>query len=137
VSTGADRAAITCFVAMPVGRPDVNTLYDRQINRVLRQLHIRPVFMGRLEHNDNIDTRIIEEIKKCDFAIADLTYARPSVYYEAGFAERSVYVIYTCRADHFKPKADDKEGNLQVHFDLRQKNIVSWSSSGDEFREKA
>src|SRR5215472_9716952 len=54
--------------------------------------------MGRLEHNDDIDKRIMKEIKACDFAIADLTYARPSVYFEAGFAQRSVPV--TSRKDH-------------------------------------
>ncbi len=32
--------------------------------------------MGRLEHNDNIDDRIIKEIKESDIVIADLTYGR-------------------------------------------------------------
>lgn len=88
--------------------------------------------MGRLEHNDDIDDRIIREIRACDFAIADLTYARPSVYFEAGYAQREVPVVYTCRRDHFAPKEDDQFGNLRVHFDLQMKNIVRWSSPNDQ-----
>jgi hypothetical protein len=58
-------------------------------------------------------------------------YARPSVYFEAGFAQRKVPVIYTSRQDHLKPQADDEFGNLRVHFDPLMRNIVPWSSSTD------
>jgi hypothetical protein len=44
--------------------------------------------------------------RSCDhgqrYCSADLRYARPSVYFEAGYAERSVPVIYTVRRDHFR-----------------------------------
>ncbi|MDO8137601.1 MAG: hypothetical protein Q6354_08175, partial [Candidatus Brocadiales bacterium] len=60
-----------------------------------------------------------------------------SVYFEAGFAQRDVPVIYTCRKDHFSPRADDSYGNFRVHFDLQMKNIIPWSSaSGSKFSEK-
>jgi nucleoside 2-deoxyribosyltransferase len=48
-------------------------------------MKIEPLRVDQIEHNDDIDDKIIELIKKCDFCIADLTYARPSVYYEAGY----------------------------------------------------
>src|SRR5262249_24978205 len=67
----------------------------------------------------------------CDFAIADLTYARPSVYFEAGFAQREVPVIYTCRGDHFKYQSEDSQEHHRVHFDLQMKNIIRWSSARD------
>jgi hypothetical protein len=78
-------------------------------------------------HNDDIDDRIITEISQADFLIAVLTYARPSVYFEAGYAQRAIPVIYTARADHFSASPDDHYGNLRVHFDLQMKNIIAWN----------
>ena len=123
-----DAPELRCFVAMAIGRSETDRLYDRQIKPVLRTLGIRPIFMGTLEHNDDIDNRIIEEIQRCDLAIADLTFARPSVYFEAGFAQRTVPVVYTCRSDHLDPKAED---NLRVHFDLHMKPKVYWRTLED------
>src|SRR5260370_24298991 len=107
---------IRCFVAMAVGRSDTDRIYDKHIVPTLRAAGIHAVFMGRLEHNDDIDKRIIREIEICDFAIADLTYARPSVYFEAGFAQRKVPVIYSSRADHLKPQTDGEFRNLPFPF---------------------
>jgi nucleoside 2-deoxyribosyltransferase len=100
-------------------------------DRVLRQHDIVPIRVDRIEHNDDIDKRILAELYSCDLALADLTYARPSVYFEAGFAQRKVPVIYTCRRDHFTPRANDPEGNLKVHFDLQMRNIVTWQDPQD------
>jgi hypothetical protein len=124
---------LRCFVAMAVDRPETDRIYDRCIAPTLRTAGIQPVFMGRLEHNDDIDKRIINEIKQCDFAIADLTYARPSVYFEAGYAQRVVPVVYTCRANHLRPQADDEFGNFRVHFDLLMRNIIPWTEPGPTF----
>jgi hypothetical protein len=117
---------------MAVGRQDTDRIYDEYILPTLRASGIHAIFMGRLEHNDDIDKRIIREIEACDFAIADLTYARPSVYFEAGFAQRKVPVIYTCREDHFRPQPKDEHGNLRVHFDLLMRNIISWTDHRDK-----
>jgi len=87
--------------------------------------------MGHILHNDRIDRRIEHELQQCSIAIADLTYARPSVYYEAGFVERVSPVIYTCRRDHFQSRADDTFGNFRVHFDLQTKNIIRWTTPTD------
>ena len=124
--------AIRCFVAMAVGRTDTDRIYDKHILPTLRAAGIKAIFMGRLEHNDDIDKRIILEIEKCDFAIADLTYARPSVYFEAGYAQGKVRpVIYTAQADHLRGRHDDEFGNFRVHFDLLMRNIIAWSSPKD------
>jgi hypothetical protein len=50
------------------------------------------------------------------------------VYYEAGFAQRSVPVIYTVRKDHLKPGQPD---DLRVHFDLQMKPIIPWEAPND------
>ncbi len=111
---------------------DTDKLYDRVICDVLGQRNIAAVRIDRLIHNDDVDDRIIREIKGSDFLIADLTYARPSVYYEAGYAEREIPVIYTIRRDHLKARAEDKFGNLRLHFDLQMKNVIESADAGDE-----
>lgn len=123
---------LRCFVAMRFDEPQTDTVYDKLIQPALREQGIEPIRIDRVEHNDNIDVRIIQEIEGCDLALADLTFARPSVYFEAGYAAgRSVPVIYTCRKDHFKPQTEDTHGILRVHFDLQMKNIIPWSDESD------
>src|SRR5262249_2638895 len=118
---------LRCFVAMAVSRDDTDQIYDKHILPTLRAMGITAVFIGRLEHNDDIDKRIMREIEECDFVIADLTDVRPSVYFEADFAERKVPVVYTWRADHL----GQGTGDLRVHFDLLMRNIVPWSNPKD------
>jgi hypothetical protein len=64
------NTTIRCFVAMAVGRPDTDRIYDKHILPTLRAAGIHAIFMGRLEHNDDIDKRIIREIEASDFVIA-------------------------------------------------------------------
>ncbi len=122
---------LKCFVAMALDHEDTDRLYDKIIKTVLRKRGITPFRIDRREHNEDIDDVIISELRNCDLALADLTYARPSVYFEAGFAQRAAPVIYTCRNDHLRPRPNDEFGNFRVHFDLLMKNIIAWSSSTD------
>jgi nucleoside 2-deoxyribosyltransferase len=122
---------LKCFIAMAFGHEDTDRVYDRLIVPTLRNKQIDPIRVDRLEHNDDIDNRIIQEIREADLLIADLTYARPSVYYEAGFAERTTPVIYTVRRDHFAARTDDQHGNFRVHFDLQMKNVIDWIEPND------
>ncbi len=118
---------LRCFIACAFGKKDVDEVYKKVIKATLETLNIEPLRVDRVNHNDKIDRKIIELINECDFAIADLTYARPSVYYEAGFVEGlKKKVIYLARHDHTKQKEDDKEGNLKIHFDLITQNIILW-----------
>lgn len=116
-----------CFVASALGYPEVDRVYDKIIRPVLREVGVQPVRIDRIEHNREIDDKIIALIERADLCIADLTYARPSVYYEAGYAcGLGKVVVYIVRQDHFTPKSEDKAGNLRVHFDLQMKNIIKW-----------
>lgn len=112
---------LKCFVAMAFGRPETDRLYDRAIVPTLDAVNLQAVRVDRVEHNGDIDDRIIQELKECRLAIADLTFTRPSVYFEAGYAQRVVPVIYTVRKDHFDRGAPD---TARVHFDLQMRNIV-------------
>ena len=74
------------------GKSDIDRAYDDHILPTLRAARIQSTFRGRLEHSDDISKRIIEEIEECDFAIADLTHARPSVYFEARVCRASPHL---------------------------------------------
>jgi hypothetical protein len=123
---------LKCFVAMAFERTDTDAIYGRSIEPCLNKLSVKPIRVDRIEHNDDIDDKILEELEDCALAVVDLTYARPSVYFEAGYAQRKVPVIYTARKDHFRPKPDDEFGTFRVHFDLQMRNIIGWRSPSDK-----
>jgi len=71
-------------------------------------------------HNEQIDARIIAELKQCRFVVADVTGARTGVYFEAGYAlGRALPVIWTCR----------RSTQQDMHFDTRQYNHILWDNS--------
>jgi nucleoside 2-deoxyribosyltransferase len=90
----------------------------------------QPIRIDRQEHNEKIDDRIIAEISRSRFVVADFTHGengmRGGVYYEAGFAHGlKIPVIFTCRHDLIN----------DIHFDTRQYNHITWSTP-EELREK-
>ena len=128
---------MNCFIASAFDHEDVDVIYDYAIRPILKELKLNPFRVDRVEHNEDIDDRIFRLIDQSQLCIADLTFARPSVYYEAGYAFGSGKpVIYIARRDHFRAREDDKEGNRRVHFDLQMKNIISWTIPNDAFRKR-
>ena len=128
---------MNCFVASAFDHEDVDAIYDHAIHPVLKELKLHPFRVDRVEHNEDIDDRIFRLIDQSQLCIADLTFARPSVYYEAGYAFGSGKpVIYIARRDHFRAREDDEAGNLRVHFDLQMKNIIYWTNPNDAFRKR-
>jgi hypothetical protein len=117
-----------CFVAMAFDHDDTDALYERAIAPVLKSNGVVPVIINRRQDNRDINHQIIEQLNACDFCITDLTYTRPSVYFEAGYAQRAVEVIYTVRSDHLSKNQPD---NLRVHFDLQMKPLIKWSTPAD------
>jgi nucleoside 2-deoxyribosyltransferase len=121
---------LSCFVACAFDKEDIDEIYDRAIEPVIYELNMTPYRVDRIEHNENIDAKIIDLIKNCEVCVADLTYARPSVYFEVGYFQGlNKPVVFTIRKDHFIPKENDVHGNFRVHFDLQMKNIIDWSST--------
>ena len=130
IVSGVRTMPLKCFVASAFDRPDVDEVFTKVLVPLLRKLGIRPLRVDRVEHNDDIDDKIFALLDESDFCIADLSYARPSVYYEAGYAAgKGKPVIYLARRDHFKAKQNDPNGNFRVHFDLQMKNIIPWSAA--------
>lgn len=131
------KPLLKCFVASAFDHSDVDAIFDRAIRPVLKQLGARADRVDRTEHNDDIDDKIFALMSRADFCIADITYARPSVYYEAGYIFGSGKpVVYIARSDHLRPRADDPHGNLRVHFDLQMKNIIPWTEPNDTLKAK-
>ena len=123
-----------CFIASAFGHSDVDQRYDKVVKHVLQDAGIEALRVDRVQHNEDIDDKIVQLMKEADFCIADLTYARPSVYYVAGYIQGADKpIIYTARTDHFRQRDQDEHGNLAIHFDLRMRNIIGWAENDDEF----
>jgi nucleoside 2-deoxyribosyltransferase len=128
---------MNCFIASAFNYPDVDNIFNRVVRPVLRGFNIKPLRVDRVEHNEDIDDKIFGLIDKSAVCIADLTYARPSVYYEAGYAfGTGKPVIYMARRDHFHSKVDDLSGNFRVHFDLQMKNIIAWDQPNESCKNR-
>jgi nucleoside 2-deoxyribosyltransferase len=71
---------------------------------------------------------ITDSITEAACVVADLTHARPSVYFEVGYAHGlGVPLLLTCRKDHHRGTED----NARVHFDLQQYRISFWERTSE------
>jgi hypothetical protein len=116
------RAASTqVFVAMRFN-DEMSAIYDNGFVPAISNAGYNPVRIDRKDHDGKIDDAIIAELRLSAFVVADFTYHRGGVYYEAGFAHGlGKRVIFTCREDDLE----------NLHFDVRQYNTIPWKVSGD------
>jgi nucleoside 2-deoxyribosyltransferase len=113
------------FVAMSFAT-ELDTAYSEGIEPAIREAGYEPLRVDRVEHNEKICDRIVAEIRRSLFLVADVTNQKPGVYFEAGLAMAlGQQVIWSCRED-------DKNN---VHFDTRQYNHIFWKSPA-ELRER-
>ena len=88
----------------------------------------KALLISEEEFNDKICDRIIAEIRKSAFIVADFTGQRSNVYFEAGFAlGLGIPVIWMCRKDQ-----EDKIGE---NFDTRQYKHIIWKDGEDLYKQ--
>lgn len=74
------------------------------------------------EHNDDIVDRVLAEIRKSRFVVADFTSHRNGVYFEAGYAlGMGIPVIWTC----------GKKDRKKAHFDTEHFNHIFWEDTDE------
>ena len=120
----SERATGTqAFVAMWL-TAQMQPLYDQGLKPAIQQAGYDPYREGDTPHDHRIDARIMNEIQRSRFLIADATGARPSVFWEAGYAlALGKPVIWTVRQDML-----DRN---EVPFDTRQFQHLPWTTPPD------
>ena len=120
-----NASASQAFVAMWFN-DSMKNVRDTGIMPGIEDAGYNPYVVDEDEHIDKIDDKIIAEIRRSRFIVADFTHgkegARGGVYFEAGFALGfGIPVLYTCRKDQLK----------NVHFDTRQYNHILWETPAE------
>lgn len=119
-SSGANSR--TAFVAMSFDPSLDSAFSDGIAPAVCDAGYDKRPRIDQVQHNDNISDRIIVEIRRSRFVIADVTLQSQNVYFEAGFAMAlGLPVIWCCRKDDFK----------NIKFDTRQYNHIIWKDPAD------
>ena len=114
-----------CFVAMWFD-PCMEERYHIGIYRPLKDLAFNPIRVDKMEHNERIDQKIFDEIRRSRFVEADFTGHRAGVYYESGFASGlGLPVIHTCHKSDFGKR----------HFDVLTINTIVYETA-EELAEK-
>jgi nucleoside 2-deoxyribosyltransferase len=90
------------FVAMPMDR-DNHALVDvlEAIKAGAKECGITAERIDDDERSERITDRMLESIRKAEFVIVDLSYARPNVFFEAGYAHGigKIPILY-CKGRH-------------------------------------
>jgi nucleoside 2-deoxyribosyltransferase len=109
------------FVAMSFS-DELETLYSQSIKPSIESAGYRSYRVDKSLHIERIDAKIVAEIRKSKFIVADVTQQKQGVYYEAGFAAGlDIPVIWTVRQDDLE----------NVHFDTRQYAHILWKDAQD------
>lgn len=102
-------------------KDDMLSLIPTAFEPAIRRAGFDPLIVAS-HHNERIDAKIVADIKRSRFLVADVTGGRQNVYFEAGYAiGLGRPVIWTCRHDRKK----------DMHFDTRQYAHILWKEASD------
>ncbi|MDO8861840.1 hypothetical protein Q6D67_09010 [Haliea sp. E1-2-M8] len=97
-------------------------VFAEAIKPAIESIGYRPYRVDHDLHLDRIDAKIIAEIRKSRFIVADVTEQKAGVYFEAGYAHGlDIPVIWSVRSDELD----------RVHFDTRQFYHIVWENPAD------
>jgi nucleoside 2-deoxyribosyltransferase len=110
------------FVAMAF-RTELDPLY-KKIEAAMGSAGYRATRVDQEPHNIGVVDKIIALIRESRFVVADLTFNRGGVYYEAGFARGlGMEVFLTCEEGQLAPSSDQR-----IHFDVAHLHINTWKT---------
>lgn len=137
------RLGNQAFVAMWF-HPDIQGAFDKGIRPALEETHHTPYRVDQGDHNNKIDDEIVAQIRRSKIVIVDLTGARSSVYFEAGFAMGLGVPVIWCCNDSWETLRIDLHANSDqiaqqtscrwtnmLAFDTRQYNFIFWKDFED------
>ncbi len=112
------------FMAMPFGKNQLNKVYEKY-KKAVKDTGFKLTRADETPEAGNITNKILVDIQRSKFVIAELTYNNNGAYWEAGFAEGlGKKVIYMFNKT--------LNGGGETHFDIRQSQTIFWEEGKEE-----
>lgn len=87
----------TIFIACAFGYEEIDFLYEADLSKACNSHGYTPVRVDQTEPSKTITEAILRGISSSACILADLTYARPSVYFEVGLGHGlGIPIVLTC-----------------------------------------